>query len=208
MKQSSPATNLTNTDMDDFFAKTEHWLGRAHLFHWLFFGAFAAVSGWISFSEKIPPIIVASLAGIGAATILAVIFFGVYKLVERFPRFFGIQVPFTKAVGILYARTEGTYYNRAISEANKTPDEKLQWMGNSLLAVREGDFRARMYGKKLPSERSRLLSEAELKSARWDIGKNEFYYDRSAGPVFADVLVNRFDVYRHAQQMKKINDQH
>jgi len=118
--------------------KVEHWLGRAHLLHWLALGAVGAVSGWITYAERLPPIVASLLAGVGAMTIGGLILVGVYKLTQLYPRLLGLHVPFSKAVAILYAKTEGTYYNNAIAKSHKTPAEKLQFMGNTLLSVRRG----------------------------------------------------------------------
>ena len=40
--------------------EAEHWLGRAHLLHWLV-GVIGAISGWITYADRLPPIVVSLL---------------------------------------------------------------------------------------------------------------------------------------------------
>jgi hypothetical protein len=183
--------------------KAERLLGRLHLLHWLVLLAIGAISGWITYADRLPPIVVSLLAAVGAATIAGLILAGVYKLMQRYPRFFGLHVPFSKAAAILYAKTEGTFYNNAIAESHKTPDEKLQFMGNTLLSVREGGRRARIYAKKAPSPVSRQLSEADLKQLHWKFGSDDLLSSGDGTVAYSEAMVDRFDLNRYAGIMRK-----
>jgi hypothetical protein len=100
----------------------------------------------------------------------------------RFPRFFGVQVTLSKAARLMYRRIEGSYYDRMISGSERTPEAKLEWMVNSLLAVRDDDDRrVRFYAKKPPSNISLLIAEKDLKRMRWKVDTDELYQEGARG---------------------------
>jgi hypothetical protein len=189
---------------DGPFERARHFLEALHLVTWLVSGVIFIVTTVSSYMQGIP-IVISVLAGIGAVVVVAAIIAGVHWLVfHQFPRMFGQHVSLSNAATKMYARLERSRYPQQAGITAMRPNEKLQWMVNSLLANRNGAaWRVRFYGRQMPSTVVRPISDDELKRRHWQIGTDTLHEGSPTGAtVFDDVAVNRWDLRRHIKSMR------
>jgi hypothetical protein len=183
------------------FAQVRAFLEGLHLLAWLASGVVFIITSASSYMQGIP-IVISVLAGIGATVVAAAtVALGYWLVVHRFPRVLGLHIPLSKAVTKMYARLETSRYPTMMG--TMPPDERLEWMCNSLLANRKDEWRVQFYGRKLPSTVSRAIPDDELKHRHWRLGTDALHEGSPNGAaVFSDVAVSRWDLRRHVKLMK------
>jgi hypothetical protein len=175
-------------------------LERVHLLSWLAGLVVAAATGWFTYYDRLPQLIVSILAGIGALTVLVLTIIAFRKLMSRYPKAFCLVVPYSKAVTDLYGMTKNSFCTREVSARDISPSEKLEHMGNMILAIRS-KVPIRIYAKKAPSPIAEWLTEDEIECLHLEHGSDNLSINPGSGADYTEAMVHRFDLYRYAAGM-------